>query len=51
MFRTDAYHSLSIEGYRVTAELIERVARGDWNADTHKADQDAKERFAELSFG
>jgi Fic family protein len=27
----DAYHSLSIEGYRVTPELIERVARGDWN--------------------
>jgi hypothetical protein len=22
---TDAYHSLSIEGYRVTPELIERV--------------------------
>jgi hypothetical protein len=27
----DAYHSLSIEGYRVTPEIIERVARGDWN--------------------
>ncbi len=27
----DAYNSLSIEGYRVTDELIERVARGDWN--------------------
>lgn len=29
----DAYNSLSIEGYRVTDELIERVARGDWNPD------------------
>ena len=28
---SDAYNSLSIEGYRVTDELIERVARGDWN--------------------
>lgn len=46
MYRTDAYHSLAIEGYRVTAELIERVARGDWNADAHKADQDAKDAMA-----
>lgn len=29
----DAYNSLSIEGYRVTDELIARVARGDWNPD------------------
>jgi hypothetical protein len=26
----DAYHSLSIEGYQVSAELIERVRSGDW---------------------
>lgn len=30
---SDAYNSLSIEGYRVTDELIERVARGDWHPD------------------
>lgn len=30
-FVTDAYHSLSIEGYRVTYELIEHVRTGDWN--------------------
>jgi len=30
---TDAYHSLSIEGYRVTRELIELVRAGDWIAD------------------
>lgn len=30
---SDAYNSLSIEGYRVTDALIERVARGDWNPD------------------
>ena len=29
----DAYHSLSIEGYHVTPELIESVRRGDWNPD------------------
>ena len=27
----DAYHSLSIEGYRVTPELIARVQGGGWN--------------------
>jgi Fic family protein len=30
---SDAYHSLSIEGYRVTPELIERVRLGDWDPD------------------
>ena len=29
----DAYHSLSIEGYRVSPELIERVRSGAWNPD------------------
>ena len=41
---SDAYNSLSIEGYQVTDELIERVARGDWNPDeegANKKDQDA----------
>jgi hypothetical protein len=31
IFVTDAYHSLSIEGYRVTHELIEHVRTGEWN--------------------
>lgn len=30
---TDAYHSLSIEGYRVTRELIDLVRSGQWQAD------------------
>ncbi|PCI60891.1 MAG: cell filamentation protein Fic [Gammaproteobacteria bacterium] len=30
-FLSDAYHSLSIEGYRVTYDLIEHVRSGDWN--------------------
>lgn len=32
-YATDAYNSLSIEGYRVSAELIERVRSGNWNPD------------------
>ena len=31
IYKNDAYHSLSIEGYRVTPELIERVQRGNWD--------------------
>ena len=27
----DAYHSLSIEGYQVSNELIEKVKKGNWN--------------------
>ncbi|MDA2933366.1 Fic family protein [Acidobacteria bacterium AH-259-D05] len=31
IYQNDAYHSLSIEGYRVTPELIERVRSGAWD--------------------
>ena len=31
---TDAYHSLSIEGYHVTHELIELVRSGNWQAES-----------------
>jgi len=36
---TDAYHSLSIEGYRVSAELIQLVRSGEWNPDGDAADR------------
>ncbi|BCE02108.1 hypothetical protein [Marinicellulosiphila megalodicopiae] len=38
-FVSDAYHSLFIEDYKVTPELIERVKKGQWNpeqSDEHK---------------
>ena len=31
IYQHDAYNSLSIEGYRVTPEIIARVRRGDWD--------------------
>jgi hypothetical protein len=34
----DAYHSLSIEGYQVTPELIKKVMAGNWNPDINPAD-------------
>lgn len=42
----DAYHSLSIEGYRVTAALIEKVRNGNWNPDEHSADRNARDAMA-----
>lgn len=43
---TDAYHSLSIEGYRVTPELIERVRNSTWNADANKDDREQRNAMA-----
>ena len=40
LYTTDAYHSLSIEGFRVSPELIERVRRGNWNPDANQRDGD-----------
>lgn len=46
IYVTDAYHSLSIEGYHVNAELIERVRSGAWNPDAIKADREHRDAFA-----
>ncbi|MEX2352871.1 MAG: Fic family protein [Gammaproteobacteria bacterium] len=43
---TDAYHSLSIEGYRVSRELIEHVRSGDWNPDNNEADREQRDALA-----
>lgn len=43
---TDAYHSLSIEGYRVSPELIERVRSGTWNPDVDEADKEHRDALA-----
>jgi Fic family protein len=43
---TDAYHSLSIEGYRVTPELIERVRSGSWNPEANEQDREQTNTMA-----
>ncbi|MGH8674217.1 MAG: Fic family protein [Burkholderiales bacterium] len=43
---TDAYHSLSIEGYRVTATLIEKVRDGIWNPDDDEKDRATRDAMA-----
>jgi fido (protein-threonine AMPylation protein) len=46
IYRTDAYHSLSIEGYRVTPQLIERVHMGTWNPEANEADRNNRDALA-----
>jgi hypothetical protein len=43
---TDAYHSLSIEGYRVSPNLIERVRGGGWDPDTVEEDREHHDALA-----
>jgi len=45
-YHLDAYHSLSIEGYRVTMELVQRVARGDWNPEINSQDRKNRDAMA-----
>jgi len=46
IYVTDAYHSLSIEGYRVSPELIERVRSGGWNPDENEDDRENRNVLA-----
>lgn len=46
VYVTDAYHSLSIEGYRVNRELIERVRAGNWNPDVNEDDRNQRNALA-----
>jgi hypothetical protein len=42
----DAYHSLSIEKYKVTPELIDRVRSGTWDAKGNEADRKQRDAMA-----
>jgi len=46
IYTSDAYHSLSIEGYNVTPELIERVRSGTWNPKENATDAESKNALA-----
>lgn len=43
---TDAYHSLSIEGYRVSAKLIARVRSANWNPEANEEDREYRNALA-----
>ncbi len=46
VYVTDAYHSLSIEGYRVSPELIEHVRSGNWNPEINTNDREDRNALA-----
>jgi len=46
IYVTDAYHSLSIEGSRVTPELIDKVRFGQWNLHSDNNDSEHKNAMA-----
>lgn len=46
IYVTDAYHSLSIERYQVTPELIDRVRNGSWNIKDNDADSKQRDAMA-----
>ena len=46
IYITDAYHSLSIEKYRVTPELIERVRSGVWDVNNNEIDKKQRDAMA-----
>jgi hypothetical protein len=46
IYLTDAYHSLSIEGYRVSEALIERVRSGNWDPETNSKDKEYADALA-----
>ena len=46
VYISDAYHSLSIEGYHVSLDLIERVREGGWNPKKNDADRKNRDALA-----
>jgi len=46
VYVTDAYNSLSIEGYRVTENFIDRVRLGNWDPETVKGDREHHDALA-----
>ncbi len=46
IYKSDAYHSLSIEGYSVTPELLARVQQGNWNPEHHDDDRKSLDALA-----
>ena len=46
LYREDTYHSLSIEGYQVTQDLIERIKNGQWSPENIQTDSEQKNALA-----
>lgn len=45
-YKHDAYHSLSIEGYEVTEDLIQKIEQGNWSPEINPADHEQIDAMA-----
>lgn len=45
-YKEDAYHSLSIEGYQITEEFIEKIESGGWDPENVALDRRQKDALA-----
>ena len=45
----DAYHSLSIEGYLVTEELIAKISSGQWNPEENSEDKNDRNALVSVA--
>ncbi len=45
-YKHDAYHSLSIEGYEVTEDLIQKIESGDWSSEKNPKDHEQIDAMA-----
>ena len=46
LYREDAYHSLSIEGYQVTEDLIQKIKEGLWDPENDGGDSEKRNALA-----
>ena len=46
LYPSDSYHSLSIEGYRVSEELVEHVRSDLWRSETDAAERESRDALA-----
>ncbi|MBN2242593.1 MAG: Fic family protein [Acidobacteria bacterium] len=46
IYKNDAYHSLSIEGYSVSPEVIEKVRQGNWSPEDNEEDRKSRDALA-----
>jgi hypothetical protein len=46
IYQNDAYHSLSIEGYSVSPEVIEKVRQGNWSPEDNEDDRKSRDVLA-----
>ncbi len=46
VYTHDAWNSLSIEGYRVSEEMIEKIRSGSWDPEADKSDATSRDAMA-----